>query len=435
MKSTISQLLTGLIICSLLVMSSCKKDKCSETVTYKTFVPVYMSYADMRNGVKSGPAQPLKNPGKIYLKGNYIFVNEVNLGIHVIDNTNPSSPQNIAFISIPGNQDLAANGNTLYADSYIDLLAFNIGDVNNITLAKRVQSALPYNCSSNGYYADSSQGVVASWKEQMVTQKVSTNCNTGQPVYMVDGFNGGVTPMMNGANTTGTGSTVYASSNTPGIGGSTARFAIASNTLYIIDNSTLHVYDVTNTTSPMHTNDQNIGWSIETIFPYGNHLFIGSSSGFYIYDISNPQMPNYISVYSHITACDPVTVDGHYAYFTLSGDAPCHQNINELDVVDISNINSPSLVTTVPMTDPKGVGVDGQALFVCDTKDGLKVYNTSNMAQLQNSMIAHFSNINSFDVIPYNKDLIMVGTGGLYQYDYSDIQNITLMSTIPVLNN
>ena len=115
MKSTISQLLTGLIICSLLVMSSCKKDKCSETVTYKTFVPVYMSYADMRNGVKSGPAQPLKNPGKIYLKGNYIFVNEVNLGIHVIDNTNPSSPQNIAFISIPGNQDLAANGNTLYA--------------------------------------------------------------------------------------------------------------------------------------------------------------------------------------------------------------------------------------------------------------------------------------------------------------------------------
>ena len=435
MKSSISQLLTGLVICSLLSMSSCKKDKCSETVTYKTFVPVYMSYADMRSSVKTGPAQPLKNPGKIYLKGNYIFVNEVNLGIHVIDNTNPSSPQNIAFISIPGNQDLAANGNTLYADSYIDLLAFNISDVNNITLAKRVQSALPYTYS-NGYYSDSSKGVVASWKEQMVTQKVSTNCNTGQPIYPLDDFNGGGGPFMNAStNTTGTGSTVYANTNTPGVGGSTARFTVASNTLYIVDNSTLHVYDVSNTISPVHTNDQNIGWAIETIFPYGNHLFIGSNSGFYIYDISNPQVPNYISVYSHITACDPVTVDGHYAYFTLSGDAPCHQNINELDVVDISNLNSPTLVTKVAMTNPKGVGVDGQTLFVCDTRDGLKVYNTSNMAQLENNMIAHFSNINSFDVIPYNKDLIMVGTGGLYQYNYSDVQNITLMSTIPVLNN
>ena len=430
MRSIVSNSFMGLIICSLLVMSSCKKDKCAETVTYKTYVPVYMSYTDMRAGVKTGPAQPLKNPGKIYLKGSYIFVNEVNEGIHVIDNTNPSSPQNIAFISIPGNSDLAANGNTLYADSYIDLLAFNISDVHNITLTKRVQSALPYTCSSNGYYADSAQGVVSSWQQKMVTQKVSTNCNNGQPVYMVDGFNGGVVPMNQA-----TGATASINTGTPGIGGSTARFTVASNTLYIVDNSTLHVYDVTNTSSPVHTNDQNIGWSIETIFPYGNHLFIGSNSGFYIYDISNPQTPAYVSVYSHITACDPVTVDGHYAYFTLSGDAPCHQNINELDIVDISNLNSPTLVTTVPMTDPKGVGVDGQTLFVCDTKDGLKVYNTANINQVQNNMIAHFSNINSFDVIPYNKDLIMVGTGGLYQYDYSNVQNITLLSTIPVTSN
>src|SRR4051812_35673270 len=94
-----------LILALLFMMSSCKKDKCDQTVTYKKYSPVYMSYADLRSSVKSEPAQALKKPGKIYLKGNYIFVSEVDKGIHVIDNTNPSSPQNIAFIKVPGNMD------------------------------------------------------------------------------------------------------------------------------------------------------------------------------------------------------------------------------------------------------------------------------------------------------------------------------------------
>ena len=428
-------LATIIILGAAFSMSSCKKDKCTQTVTYATYVPQYMSYPDMRNGVKTGPAQPLNNPGKIYLMGNYIFVNEINKGIHVIDNSNPASPQNIAFITIPGNQDLATNGNTLYADSYIDLLSFNLSNINNITLTNRVQSALPYNCSSNGYYADSTQGVVTSWTKKMVTQKVSENCsgNGGTMYPMVDMYNGVATPTTSGAGNAPT--TTYGNTNTPGTGGSTARFTVANNTLYIVDNSTLHVYDVTSPVSPLHVNDKSVGWSIETIFPFNNHLFIGSSSGFYIYDISSPQNPNYISEYSHITACDPVTVDSHYAYFTLSGDAPCHKDVNELDIVDISNLQSPSLVTTVPMTDPKGVGVDAQTLFVCDSKDGLKVYNTTNINNVQNSMIAQFSNINSFDVIPYNKHLIMVGSSGLYQYDYSNLQNISLLSTIPVVAN
>lgn len=444
MKSTISTPLIMIIICSSLVMSSCKKDKCVQTMTYTTYTPVYLSYADMRSGVKSGPAQPLKNPGKIYLKGNYIFVNEVNQGIHVIDNTNPSSPQNVAFITIPGNMDLAANGNTLYADNYVDLLAFNISDISNITLVKRIESAIPYNYGNyygaNGYVADSTQGVVTGWQPKLVTEKINTDCSNnynrmplcGGPA-MYNGANSGVTPVMGVASTATTGTA--AAGNAPGTGGSTARFAVASNTLYVVDNSTLHVYDVTNSANPLHVSDDNIGWAIETIFPYNNHLFIGSAAGFYMYDITNPQSPAYISVYNHITSCDPVTVDNHYAYFTLNSGAPCDQGINELEIVDISNMASPTLVTDVPMTNPKGVGVDGQTLFVCDVQDGLKVYNTSNLAQSKVTLTQQFSNINSFDVIPYNKDLIMVGSGGLYQYNYSNIQNITLMSTVPVSGN
>ena len=249
-----------------------------------------------------------------------------------------------------------------------------------------------------------------------------------------NGTNGGVAqPLTSGTSTASSAANVVTTA--PGVGGSTARFAVASNTLYIVDNSTLHVYDITNSANPQYSNDQNIGYDIETIFPHGSNLFIGSASGFYIFDISSPHTPTYISVYDHMTACDPVVVDSHYAYFTLNSGAPCDRGINELEVVDISNLASPTLLVDVPMTSPKGLGVDGQTLFVCDQGAGLKVYNTSVMLNLQNSMTAQFSNINSFDVIPYNKDLIMVGSGGLYQYNYSNPQNIKLTSTIPVSNN
>jgi len=86
---------SAIIVLSMFLFSSCKKDKCDQTVTYKKFEPVYMSYEELRASVKSESAQALKKPGKIYMKGNYIFVNEVDKGIHIIDNSNPSSPQNI----------------------------------------------------------------------------------------------------------------------------------------------------------------------------------------------------------------------------------------------------------------------------------------------------------------------------------------------------
>ncbi|MCX6198903.1 MAG: hypothetical protein NTY88_06735 [Bacteroidetes bacterium] len=411
-----------------LVMSSCKKDKCEQTITYKKYEPVYMSFEELRASVKSEPAQALKKPGKIYIKGNYIFVNEIDKGIHIIDNTNPSSPQNIAFINIPGNMDIAATGNTLYADSYMDLVALDISNPLSVTVQKRIQDALPQRVYTYGYTADATKGVVLEWAEKMVTEKLSADCNTGQ-VYYNRGMEGDV--MF--AGTAGTVSPTT-SVQTPGIGGSTARFTIASNALYIVDNSNLHVYDISNSSDPQKVSDKNIGWSIETIFPYQNHLFIGSSSGVYIYDNSNPLSPNYISVYNHITACDPVTVEGNYMYFTLSNDAPCHMGVNQLEVVDITDLANPTMKTTVPMTNPKGLGIDNKTLFICDSNDGLKVYDATDVLDIANHQIAHFSNINSHDVIPFNNILLMIGNDGLYQYDYSNVQNISLLSRIPVEN-
>jgi hypothetical protein len=147
-----------------------------------------------------------------------------------------------------------------------------------------VEDAIPQRTYTYGYSYDATLGVVKEWKEEMVTEKVSANCNTGQVYYgRTPWFEGDVVTMNNTAGTTAP--TTYTSTS-PGIGGSTARFTIAGNALYIVDQSNLHVYDISTASNPSKVSDKNIGWSIETIFPYQNHLFIGSSSGVYIYDKS-----------------------------------------------------------------------------------------------------------------------------------------------------
>jgi hypothetical protein len=69
-------------------------------------------------------------------------------------------------------------------------------------------------------------------------------------------------------------------------------------------------------------------------------------------------------------------------------------------------------------------------LFICDGSDGLKIYNASDVSGLQ--LIKQFSNIETYDVIAYNHIALVVAQDGLYQYDYSDTNNIHLISKIGI---
>ena len=127
-----------LLIFLLIGLTACIKDNCREKRTYTFYEAVYKTKAAVREDIKSGVSRPVENPGKIYTLGKYIFLNEIDKGIHVIDNTNPSQPRNIAFIAIPGNMDIAIKGNTLYADLYTDLVAIDISNPASVKLKKLV---------------------------------------------------------------------------------------------------------------------------------------------------------------------------------------------------------------------------------------------------------------------------------------------------------
>lgn len=108
----------------------------------------------------------------------------------------------------------------------------------------------------------------------------------------------------------------------------------------------------------------------------------------------------------------------------------CGQNFNELIIIDVSDVYHPAQIVSYTMTRPKGLGIDNGTLFVCD--DGLKIFNAANAQSIMapQNVLAHYTGIDGYDVIPLGNILIMVAEDGLYQYDYSNLNNINLLSVI-----
>lgn len=126
---------------------------------YNAYKPIFMLRNDMEANVKMVSPRELKNPGKIYIKENFIFINEKYRGIHVIDNTDPENPENIKFIQIDGCIDLSVKGNVLYADNAVDLIAVRLEEnFENAVVTKRIKNVFPELVSPEG------NGLT--WKEQ-----------------------------------------------------------------------------------------------------------------------------------------------------------------------------------------------------------------------------------------------------------------------------
>jgi len=404
-------------------LQSCLKD--NVTKTYSIFEPIYKSKSEVLSEIKSSTPVSISNPGKIYMYGNYIFLNEINKGVHIIDNNDPSHPSLKAFINIPGNIDIAVKGSTLYADLFTDLVVIDISDPLNARLQKTISKVFPERQYAAGFIADSSQ-VIVGWTERKIKEKVDGSMSAGRGWIRRDVFLSFSSVESGVGNSGGTKSAVT------GIAGSMSRFSIINNYLYAVNNSSIKVLNVSTANDPVLQNTVGVGWNIETIYPFKNKLFLGSSTGMTIFDISNPTAPVREGSFAHSRACDPVVSDDDYAFVTLRAGTFCEGTNNELDVINVQNVRSPYLVKIYGMTNPHGLSKDGNLLFICDGADGLKVYNASNVNSLQ--LLDRISNLETYDVIAWNKKLLLVAKGGLYQYDYTNPSRLSLISKLSVNN-
>lgn len=404
---------------SILILSfvACTDKDDSLYADYLVAKPLTISKAEFKNSVKILPPRFIEESGKIYAYKNLIFINDKYQGVHVINNSNPKSPSKIGFIKIPGNVDISVKNDLLYADSLTDLVVIDISNMEDFRVVNRLENVL------NGYVNwptdvdifenadyDYENEILIGWQTVTESRLISENQNR---------FVGWDFALINTANSS--------EARAVGQGGSLARFKIVDDYLYAVDENNINIFNIQDAENPKALAPVFAGFQIETIFNLGENLFLGSRIGMYIYSISNPAVPSFVSEFTHGTACDPVVADENYAYVTLRGGNFCGAAASELLIIDIKNLSNPTLLKSYPMDGPYGLGIKDNKIFICDGNSGLKVYDKTDVMNLKS--LNHFKDIQTFDVIPLENNLLMVGDEMLYQYEYLE-NKISLLSSL-----
>ena len=396
-----------------LLLTGCSGLFChTETYSYRELVPLYLSIDEVTD-VKSLPPQPIESPGKIYLHHDLILINELNKGVHVLDNSDPRAPTKLAFVSIPGNHDLLVRqdetGTVLYADNYTDLIALDLSDPTAVTVLKRLENVF------GSFYPEpvpDERGVLVGYEKGKIVTGRYRSCPGGAVAAPAP-----------------------APDSAPSQGGSLARFAALDDFLYTIDGDAVQSFRLKTLADPVLFNRVSVDFGIETLFPHtraeGDQLYVGGNAGMYILDASDPANLRKQGRLAHVQSCDPVVVQDDLAYVTLQGS--CFNQSNRLEIIDVSDPHSPELVSDYALQEPYGLGVDGDHLFVCDGSAGLKVY--KNAREPKNlELVLQLDDVQARDIIPWQGTAVVIAENGFFQYDYTNLAEgeMTLLSSILV---
>lgn len=405
------------------LLCGCNDDmKVKETITYTVNKPVLMSADVFRSSVKvTTQPEEITQKGKICFYEGYLYISEPGKGIHIIDNRNPASPASVGFIELIGNADVAIRNNILYADSYIDLVGFDISNPALPVLKSRLENVFPqsYPPIEEGYIdselcnlAATNGNIVVGWTQEEETHTLEYYKN--EQVY-------------NDAMTNSSGGS---SGGSTGVNGSMSRFGLYKDYLYVVLNDYMSIFNLAGDKPEKAVENMYIGGSVETIFSYKDCMFMGTPTGMIIYSVANPLKPEYQSMMWHVYGCDPVVVENDIAYVTVHSGNNCGQNFNELIILNVKDVKNPQPIVSYTMTKPKGLGIDNGTLFLCD--DGLKIYNAEDPQTLMANRLAHYSGMEGYDVIPHDNVLMMIADDGIYQYDYSNLKDIKQLSKLAV---
>jgi hypothetical protein len=242
------------------------------------------------------------------------------------------------------------------------------------------------------------------------------------------------TLMSSGCGSSGGGggvTTVASGSGTAKVG-SNARFAIVGDRLYMVDHKNLTVVNITNPKALDVKSKFDIGSNIETIYPFRNSLFIGSQNGMYAYNIDNPDNPKDKIFVNHVRSCDPVVANATHAYLTLRGGTNCNSTRNELQTYSYTkngngfNIN---FLNSYGLKSPRGLGLQGDFLLVCDVDAGIKVFD---VAQNTPTKVNDFATPGTsyYDIITYGDFAVVHNNEGV---TYLSTKNLPLVSVLKTI--
>jgi hypothetical protein len=419
MRNKIS-LLFVVVIGGLLLLPGCLKDRVTEK--YQLYEPVYALKSTVLANINGDPGTPVSQTGQIYVKGSYIYLNDPEKGIHIIDNSDPSHPVQTAFLNIPGNLNIGIRNNILYADMYADVLSIDISNVHQVKIIGMLRSFF-----TTRVYVPDTNYVIANW----ITKDTSFTV-VPPGLVLIPNTNYVTYPglMLAGYYSLASSAVPSAAASSTGTAGSEAVMTLVGDYLYAIpEQHSLGVVHVADSTNPTQVSYGMGGYDLETIFPIQDKLLLGSKEGVYVWSIANPAQPAQLGEFTHGTACDPVIANSSYAFVTLRSGTSCGGAANELDILNAADISSASLLKTYPMTSPSGLCLDGSLLFVCDASV-VKVFDVTNPDNLE--LLSEVSVNSPNDVIAANRLMMVVAADGLYQFDYTDPKHVVALSQLTI---
>jgi hypothetical protein len=417
-----------LTLLAAVIFSSCLKDKGSAEMTYFEAQAIYGDIDEIRNqpvNLQVGnqiysDITNIVDPGKIYVGEDFILIGEEEKGIHVINNADFSNPHQTNFINIPGNREFFVSGTNLFAESYYDVVKYDLTNINNVVEISRAQ-----NVFSEEIKNDNGETLLG-FTFNKVTKKIEPGTNIHNEIL------GGEIVHFDFARNIIPRSSVPASfsGNSSGSSGTINRISNANGHVYVVSRFNLIAID--ESSMSLVSNQAQLANEMETVFPYKDKLFIGTRTSMEIFNLDNPSQPMHDYRFNHENSCDPVLPKNGAAYITLrTGDfAACSGNVNALQVLDISNINSPKDVYEVSLESPYGMAVIDNKLYIGEGENGLSVFNIDNPLQPTD----HFKmDIKAYDILKHptrTNQLLIAGEDGLTQYTFSEENTFQINSKI-----
>lgn len=140
-------------------------DDGGDTISSTAYTPTILSRTELESSITLQEARSITKTGKIYVIGNYLFVNEPHVGFHIINNADPANPVVEKFLTTPGVTDIIFKGESFYINQAVDLVALKFNDaLTSVTETKRIENTFPQMLSPDGFYhTTGTDEIVVNW--------------------------------------------------------------------------------------------------------------------------------------------------------------------------------------------------------------------------------------------------------------------------------
>lgn len=185
--------------------------------------------------------------------------------------------------------------------------------------------------------------------------------------------------------------------------------------VYIADHDNgLVILNITDPFNPTFTGSDTTNNIARDVAVYGDYAYIADSeSGLTVVDISNPKFPNTLASYSLGGSVYSVIIEGRNAFIT---------NGIELQIIDISNPISLSLIGSVTCNDAIDVAIDGNTAYVSAQDEGVIIVNITSLQSP--TIISSYSDTYSVGIDVDGDYVCITDLNGFFNViDVSDLKN------------